>query len=126
MPNSHTYLLNGPDLCRKVAVALPMLETLPMRAKPQLLRCPTAVLCRFLAMMLLLCRGATAAVLYVDVNSSNPTSPYTNWATAASVIQDAVDVSTNGDTVLVTNVMVSTKSSAVPDHSRDPAVSLVM
>jgi hypothetical protein len=71
-------------------------------------RRPESVLCRFLALMFLFCRGATAAVLYVDVNSTNPIPPYTNWATAAAVIQDAVDATSAGDTVLVTNGMYST------------------
>ena len=30
--------------------------------------------------------SALAAVRYVDVNSTNATPPYTNWATAASII----------------------------------------
>jgi hypothetical protein len=47
--------------------------------------------------------NAAAAVHYVDVNSAAPTPPYTNWATAASVIQDAVAAAQDGDIVLVTN-----------------------
>ena len=47
--------------------------------------------------------GLRADTHYVDANSTTAASPYTNWATAATVIQQAVDVSTNGDTVLVTN-----------------------
>jgi hypothetical protein len=33
----------------------------------------------------------SAAVLHVDLNSTNPTPPCTNWLTAAANIQDAVD-----------------------------------
>jgi len=44
---------------------------------------------------------ASAATLYVSLNSTNPIPPYTNWATAATAIQDAIKVSTNGDHVLV-------------------------
>jgi len=40
---------------------------------------------------------------YVSTNSPNPEFPHTNWHTAARVIQDAVDVAMEGDTVLVTN-----------------------
>jgi hypothetical protein len=41
--------------------------------------------------------------LHVSLESTNPVPPYITWATAAKVIQDAVDVAKDGDTVLVTN-----------------------
>ena len=46
---------------------------------------------------------APATVLYVDLNSTNPTPPYTNWISAATNILDAVDAAVAGDRVLVTN-----------------------
>jgi hypothetical protein len=54
-----------------------------------------------------------AAVLYVNVNNTTPSPPYTNWASAASTIQDAVDVSAVGDTVRVTNGVYTTGGRAV-------------
>jgi hypothetical protein len=47
--------------------------------------------------------NALATIRYVDVNSANATPPYTNWATAATNIQDAVDAATAGDEIVVTN-----------------------
>ena len=43
-----------------------------------------------------------AAVRFVDAEPT-PSSPYTNWSSAAVTIQDAVDAAGAGDEVLVTN-----------------------
>jgi hypothetical protein len=47
--------------------------------------------------------SSLAATRYVDINSANPMPPFTNWAIAANVIQDAVDVAEAGDEVVVSN-----------------------
>ncbi|MBI5384199.1 MAG: hypothetical protein HZA90_05875 [Verrucomicrobia bacterium] len=66
-----------------------------------------------LALVLFLEAGAPAATLYVNVNNTTPVSPFTNWAGAAQVIQDAVDAAQAGDTVLVTNGVYGTGGRAV-------------
>ena len=62
--------------------------------------------------------NATLTVLlpgtkYVWQNSPNPTTPYTNWATAAHGVQEVVDVSAPGDTILVTNGVYASGSRTV-------------
>ncbi len=48
----------------------------------------------------------SAATRYVSLDST-PAWPYTNWATAARNIQDAVDAATEGDVIRVTKGMYS-------------------
>ncbi|NKB25896.1 MAG: hypothetical protein GKR87_16305 [Kiritimatiellae bacterium] len=52
------------------------------------------------------------ATNYVSFSGSH-TPPFTSWADAATDIQSAIDVASNGDTVLVTNGTYSTKGVAV-------------
>lgn len=56
----------------------------------------------FLALVTLVA-NSPAAIHYVNLNSATPVSPYINWTSAATNIQDAVSVSDPGDVVLVTN-----------------------
>src|SRR3954470_15930119 len=45
--------------------------------------------------------SASATIHYADVNGTNAVAPFTNWSTAATSIQDAVDSAVDGDHVLV-------------------------
>jgi hypothetical protein len=57
--------------------------------------------------------NALATVRYVDANSLAPAPPYTNWARAAQVIQDAVDVALAADEIVVTNGIYASGGRAV-------------
>ena len=68
-----------------------------------------------LNLLLLLAAGGTAsaATRYVWQGSPGPAPPYTSWASAAHVIQDAVDAAQTGDTVLVAGGVYATGGRAV-------------
>src|ERR1035438_5116817 len=64
------------------------------------MKTPKILLATMLALLAAI-STAHATVRYVNANSATPTPPYTNWATAATTIQQAVYAS--GDEIVVTN-----------------------
>ena len=66
-------------------------------------------------LLVLFSMHASAATLYVSLTSTNPVPPYASWRTAATNIQDAVDTSTNGDLILVTNGVYQTGGTLTSD-----------
>ncbi|HLH56203.1 MAG TPA: immunoglobulin domain-containing protein [Verrucomicrobiae bacterium] len=55
-----------------------------------------------------------AAARYVWQNNPNPAPPYTNWSSAATSIQDAVDVAVAEDNIIVTNGIYASGGRIVP------------
>ena len=49
-----------------------------------------------------------AAVFYVNVSNAAPASPFSDWTTAATNIQDAVDAASARDSIVVTNGVYQT------------------
>lgn len=56
-------------------------------------------------------------VHYVSLDSTNPVAPFNDWTIAATNIQNAVDISTNGDWVWVTNGVYATGGRTVNGYA---------
>ena len=70
--------------------------------------------------------NASAAVLYVDLNSTNPLPPYAGWSTAATNIQDAIDVASASGLILVTNGIYQTFGRVSPDPASRVVINKVV
>jgi hypothetical protein len=83
---------------------------------------PHPVIFILILLSLAMVGSALATVRYVNVNNASPTPPYTNWATAATDIQSAVDAAGAGDEIVVTNGVYAGGSQLGPYGDTDCVV----
>ena len=67
-------------------------------------------------LVLLISQNSFADTNYVSLSGGH-ISPFTSWTTAATNIQNAVDVATDGDVVLVTNGIYNSGEKVTPGYS---------
>ncbi len=67
------------------------------------MRVRAPILAAVLVVGVLFSSSATADVHYVDLHCTNPVPPFTDWSTAATSIQEAVNQAVESETVMVTN-----------------------
>jgi hypothetical protein len=84
-------------------------QTVPLTG----VRWPLVRLALVVSLLLGIATGAKAGTHYVDGKSVSPVPPYNTWATAATDIQDAVDVASLNDEIIVTNGTYLTGGRAV-------------
>ena len=69
-----------------------------------------------ISLLLIISQKVDADTHYVSPSGGN-VSPFTSWTTAATNIQNAVDVATDGDVVLVTNGIYNSGERVTPGYS---------
>src|SRR5215469_10700090 len=70
--------------------------------------------------------NAPAKTHYVNVKGVTPVSPYTNWVTAATNIQDAVDSAAAHDLILVTNGIYQYGGAVVSGQTNRVATGVIL